>query len=1154
LKRFGVALLLGGTLWAQTSPRAPNSAEILFLRSSSAEAFRQSGEELRRSPNDPDALLVHMESARLQLRTSDELHSAIRLLETIGDGDPRARIAAERLRELAANTPEFRSMIPNLSNLLRENIRCSREITEALLAASADGVTIPRGTHLTRRLSHWQVVGPFGEFANVDFDRSWPPEQDQLRSDGYGGRVRESVVADAGELELPKYFSKSGVYYAASTLTTSTSRKYRFTIEGEGTFALWLDGNRLLLHDARFQTQKRLSVIDTPLGTGEHRLVLKLQGAALPIRIWLEPVRNPSLPTAKVPEMEATYLGAANVMLDDDPVAALSLIVDPGSMGQMLRAEIFSQLDEGQKQRETLLAAIKADPSNVLAAFRLAQLAFAEERFEEATTYLAKAGQPATAYWPAQELKYRLAARFGWKKERAEALTQRLRLHPNCAAYLDAARLHQGDSRIYELKLSTCSLRPYQYWDRLSEQGDHKRAFAAASNYLHWHPADRRALETAIREAVLANKKAAAAKYAESLSHVSPNWERAGALATHPESILDSPSAYPPADDFYQPYRRDAIPMMAGRSDASIDSRILIHDRVVKLEPGGSAWLYQHTVTQVFTKNGIDRVGEVELPRSADLLELRTVKADGSLVEPELSNGRSTISMRSLAAGDAVEVAYLQHFRSDRLRSNPQLLDFLMGSSDSPTVSSRLVIIRDGAPAPQLWASSQVQHVSSETRGATETTVWEAANMPALLQEPASPHYERRARVLCLGIDAARSAETLNQYRDELIEATKVTPNLEQVKTGIQGFSDRERIAAAYQYVISSIEDANQTWQDGNITSATDAFEAGEGNRAAALIALLSAMGLDADLALAAEADSYDAQEGCKALRCYTHELVRVTLPKSKEIMLLDPEINGIAAGALSPEVEGQPAVLISRLGDRNGDIAEVPRVTDEHSLATASLQLDENGSIGGTIRIRFGSLRGAQMRENLRQLSAKDRQPYFEQIAGRILSRAGAVSASLFHENDPESPLELELKTGKSSAPRWNGSNLEIGQLIPALGLSRLYATLPERQEGLLLETPLIEDSEFIVHLPRGVEPSRLPETANLKSHFGSYHTEFKFEDGALRIVRSFSIPVQQIAPAEYPEFCRFALQIDTAERELIELRRASLAQSAAEASAGVH
>ena len=183
-------------------------------------------------------------------------------------------------------------------------------------------------------------------------------------------------------------------------------------------------------------------------------------------------------------------------------------------------------------------------------------------------------------------------------------------------------------------------------------------------------------------------------------------------------------------------------------------------------------------------------------------------------------------------------------------------------------------------------------------------------------------------------------------------------------------------------------------------------------------------------------------------------------------------------------------------------------------------------------------------MRDTLHDLSAKDRQSYFEEIGSRIFPRASKISVSIFHEDEPEKPLEVEFTVATSGASRWNGSSLDLGQLIPALGLSRLYATLPVRNQDLWLETPLIEESEFTVHLPAGVEVWHMPEPFTVKSSFGEYRTDFRLENGALKIVRSFRIPMQQIAAAQYPEFSKFALQIDSAEREQLQLRRVSVAQ----------
>src|SRR5205085_10456472 len=245
----------------------------------------------------------------------------------------------------------------------------------------------------------------------------------------------------------------------------------------------------------------------------------------------------------------------------------------------------------------------------------------------------------------------------------------------------------------------------------------------------------------------------------------------------------------------------------------------------------------------------------------------------------------------------------------------------------------------------------------------------------------------------------------------------------------------------------------------------------------------------------------------------------------------------------LSPEVEGEQALILSRL-DPNVQTVSVPVSTNQRSTATANLRLDESGSIFGTINIQFGSLRSAQMRTTLRKLSSKDRSEYFDEIAGRILPNANEISAIVMHEDDPEQPLELELQVKATKFTRWIGPELQLGQIVPALGLSRLYATLPQRRDAVVIETPLVESSEFIVHLPPGVESLRLPEMVELKSSFGEYRAEFNNDRDRLRIVRSFRIPMQEISAADYPAFSRFAFQIDSAERELIQLHRSPLAQ----------
>ena len=1103
-----------------------------------------------------NAHFVHMEAARLGLRNREELRSAIAVLREAGVEDPRARIAAARIRELAANTPQFRAVLPEIAELLARDTPYAVILSDAVLAAAADGTVLPGHIRLARRVTKWQIAGPFGKFANADFDRTWAPEENGLRSTRYEQKVREEIEVHSGELELPEYLPRSGAYYAAAQFAIGRDAQYRLTVESDGTYQLRIDGIPVLVHDARLSQQSATTAVEAQIASGKHRLLVKLQASALPLRIWIEPVRELHSVPLRLTRTEENYVKASIALLNGDPRPALGLDDKAPSPIAVLKAEALLQTGDEQRARELLRTATNSDSRNLLAAFKVAEEALTSEQYEEATAQLGKVLKGAPAYPQGQELKFQLAEHFDWRSEEEASLKLRLRLHPSCTALIDAIKFYNGNSehdraRHYEQLLATCSPKPYQLWEQLSLQGKHEQAGNSIRNYISEHPNDRHALTIAIREAILGNDASAATRYAKLLHTLAPNWSWAATLADRPELILDSRSGYSAANSFYKPFARDPLAGMRDDEAPPSDSRVLINDRVVKLDSAG-AWIYQHTVTQALNKKGIAQLGEVEIPRSVDVLELRTIKPSGVFFEAETGENRSAVSMPSLAEGDAIEIAYLKHVSPEVLVASPEVLDFAFASSQSPTRSARLTLIREHTPEPLLWRSPGVRCIHSDPGDDFSTTTWEVTNVSAVQDEPAAPQYERRPRLLWLAMDRTQPADAGAKIRDALIAATKVSFRIQDLGSELQSSSEA-KVGAAYEYVMQNVEDEAENWRDANITSADESLQQGEGSRAATLIALLSAMGYKTDLALASERGKHDPNDKCLNARCYTHPLVRVMLPDSNQI-LLDPKADGVAAGALSPEVEGETALIICRSQNSLQQSLVVPQSTDQRSEATGALQLDEAGGLDGNIRIRFGSFRSAQMRQMLRSLSPRDREDFFEQIADRILPGANAVSPTVHNEDDPEKALELELTIRAPKFGRWNGFELQFPQIVPALGLSRTYATLSQRQQPVLLDTPLVESSEVLINLPAGLEAVRMPVTVDLQSDFGEYHSELKNQGTVLKLTRHFRIPAQMIAPARYRDFSNFALQVDSAERQLIQLRRTVLVQMLPDSAQSAH
>ena len=65
-------------------------------------------------------------------------------------------------------------------------------------------------------------------------------------------------------------------------------------------------------------------------------------------------------------------------------------------------------------------------------------------------------------------------------------------------------------------------------------------------------------------------------------------------------------------------------------------------------------------LTRVLDKKGVAKFGEAQIPADAQVLHLRTLKADGRALEPESIPEKEGISLPGLEPGDAVEVDYLR--------------------------------------------------------------------------------------------------------------------------------------------------------------------------------------------------------------------------------------------------------------------------------------------------------------------------------------------------------------------------------------------------------------------------------------------------------------------------------------------------------------
>src|SRR4051794_1289647 len=275
-------------------------------------------QSVRTSAQSPTAsvstLFAAMEAAALQLDTPAELDLALRLCE-FSISDPRANVAASRILELAANTQEFRGVVPRIHALLAADAPQANTLRAALIAAANDGLPgLDRAAlaHDSGLLTDWRIAGPFGRFENVAYEKSWPAERDALASTEYDGRTVEHFRFDDGTFRLPDYFSPDGIFYAAARLTLAASETRVLRVESPGTLDVQVDGRTVLTKDDRLQATPETVSTSLHLPAGPHDVVVKFIASAVPFRIALVPEpRSERSIQASGSEVESAYVVAS---------------------------------------------------------------------------------------------------------------------------------------------------------------------------------------------------------------------------------------------------------------------------------------------------------------------------------------------------------------------------------------------------------------------------------------------------------------------------------------------------------------------------------------------------------------------------------------------------------------------------------------------------------------------------------------------------------------------------------------------------------------------------------------------------------------------------------------------------------------------------
>ena len=724
------------------------AAEALFVHSNLSRARALADRARRRYPRDGEALFVQMEVAAMQADDAAMSDAAIRLCElgVSAPDDPRVRLAAARIRRSAANTPQFRNLIPQVRSLLASSPVSWPDLDAALLDAAMDGVPGLDPYAWSRAagvLTDWRIVGPLGRHALLDFEPSPMAPGDDLWQISYRNHAVENFQFPDGRIRLPDYLPHRGTYYAASHFASLTPGTWTLQVQGGSALEVFVDGQRVL-HQAGSPTEQREHLAaDFDVLAGPHRVLITFAGSAPPRRISISPALADvhMAVRSNLSSQELAYELAAERYASGEYRTAAQQLVAVSSTSrsaalQFLLAQSLMQLSPaGSDAVAAWSNLLSLAPAALAGDIGLAQIALRDGDLPEAAKLSRQvlAGQPASV----AALEILASAQAGDPGDddpagsvAAEIWSRRLAVHPSCEGLQAAIRFYGAHGRPAEAdaarqKLNGCAPESTDYAQTLAEQGRHSQAAQSLQRLLAAAPLNRSARSMLVRELQLAGDDAAAQRAAAEWLRVAPNAENYHRLAAGEAEAAGENAAA----EFYLPYRRDALPAARQRATKEFagSAVVLLDDHVAIARPDGSVSLYVHTATRLLDPREAGAVRQ-DIPLGAQVLDLRIIHADGTTEAIKSDPGRTAVMSTSLAPGDVLDQEYVVHYAGDGgIAEHSEVFQFVFGSFDQQVLSARFVALTPAENADRgvVIATGDAPRVSSTIRGGVLARVWQ---------------------------------------------------------------------------------------------------------------------------------------------------------------------------------------------------------------------------------------------------------------------------------------------------------------------------------------------------------------------------------------------------------------------------------------------
>ena len=585
---------------------------------------------------------------------------------------------------------------------------------------------------------------------------------------------------------------------------------------------------------------------------------------------------------------------------------------------------------------------------------------------------------------------------------------------------------------------------------------------------------------------------------------------------------------------------RTALKAFDARGSNVEGSSVLVVDAAAtQAYPDGSMVDRIHTVERALDQSAVARVAEVQVPQGAQVLALRTLKADGTVLEPE-SLDKDTVSLPGVGVGDSVDFEYLLSHPARRAASpgwTAGAFYFQVGgvADDWATYAvvaprgSGMTVDAHNMPTPPVRTEGDRDIVRVEVRGA-----------PALVPEPnAPPSGTEELPFVVVGAGDTGASGLLTTTGDALSARAQRTFEVEAfARTAVAGKSGLDAVRALHAAVMDRIPGRDA----GLGLSAASTLAQDRGSRLWLLKAALEAEGFPARLAMVRTFATDPSPYRFPNEALFPYVCLRVDVP-GHEPVWLDTVIRYGPFGLLPEQAaNGREAYLLPEPGRPLVALKTPAQQSAGGREVTLDLVLAEDGTLSGDVLEVYSGFEAAQLAETLEGVSSEQRDQALQQALSRYFGGAQLSQLRLDVKHAVGAPLSLRYHFVAPRFARVDEGRMTLGPLTYPAQVGRRYVTLGTRRSPLFIDSTESNVSHVALRLPPGWHVDDPLKGGKLESPFGLF-TRDEVEDQVFRVEERYRLDLARIPVAQYEAFAGFAGQVDLLQtRDLVAIKQGAL------------